>query len=157
MISLIMCIICLSVRQYIIDESWRVDDKLEKALWADSTFLPALGVMDYSLLMGIDTASGLLVGGIIDSVRQVWRRLSDKCEDVVAMVTLHDAVVVVPVDAFLRSDQSAELFHLIKLRCLVSYEVMPGHSTIRHDKIHYGSKRSYGSLRVDSTDRRRQT
>lgn len=43
---------------------------LEEALWADTAFLSALGVMDYSLLMGVDRSSGLLVVGIIDFVRQ---------------------------------------------------------------------------------------
>jgi len=43
---------------------------LEEALWADTAFLSALGVMDYSLLMGVDRATGQLVVGIIDFVRQ---------------------------------------------------------------------------------------
>lgn len=45
--------------------------RLEEALWADTAFLSALGVMDYSLLMGVDRATGQLVVGIIDFVRQV--------------------------------------------------------------------------------------
>ena len=45
--------------------------RLEEALWADTAFLAALGVMDYSLLVGIDRESSQLVVGIIDFVRQV--------------------------------------------------------------------------------------
>jgi len=45
--------------------------RLEEALWADTAFLAALGVMDYSLLVGIDRDASQLVVGIIDFVRQV--------------------------------------------------------------------------------------
>ena len=39
---------------------------------ADSGFLAGLGVMDYSLLVGVDKARGELVLGVIDYCRQVW-------------------------------------------------------------------------------------
>jgi len=41
--------------------------KLSIAVWNDSLFLNSLGVMDYSLLVGIDTDRGELVVGIIGS------------------------------------------------------------------------------------------
>jgi len=44
--------------------------KLEKALWKDTAFLAQLGVMDYSLLVGIDEVNSELVVGIIDYIRQ---------------------------------------------------------------------------------------
>lgn len=44
--------------------------QLEAALYNDSEFLAELGVMDYSLLLGVDAAQGTLVVGIIDYVRQ---------------------------------------------------------------------------------------
>jgi hypothetical protein len=44
--------------------------KLERALWKDTAFLAQLGVMDYSLLVGIDEVNSELVVGIIDYVRQ---------------------------------------------------------------------------------------
>ena len=42
-----------------------------KALWADTAFLAGQGVMDYSLLVGVDSRYGALVVGIIDFLRQV--------------------------------------------------------------------------------------
>lgn len=42
-----------------------------KALWADTAFLAGQGVMDYSLIVGVDTPNGALVVGIIDFLRQV--------------------------------------------------------------------------------------
>lgn len=42
-----------------------------KALWADTAFLAGQGVMDYSLLVGVDSPNGALVVGIIDFLRQV--------------------------------------------------------------------------------------
>lgn len=42
-----------------------------RALWSDTAFLAGLGVMDYSLLVGMDKTSGTLVIGIIDFIRQV--------------------------------------------------------------------------------------
>lgn len=44
--------------------------KLERALWKDTSFLAQLGVMDYSLLVGIDEVNCELVVGIIDYIRQ---------------------------------------------------------------------------------------
>ena len=44
--------------------------QLSRALWEDTSFLARLGVMDYSLLVGIDRASGTLVVALIDFIRQ---------------------------------------------------------------------------------------
>ena len=50
------------------------------ALAADTAFLASLGVMDYSLLLGVDRQNRQLVVGIIDFVRQVGRlRLRVPC------------------------------------------------------------------------------
>ena len=49
--------------------------RLESALAADTAFLASLGVMDYSLLLGVDRQNRQLVVGIIDFVRQVWPML----------------------------------------------------------------------------------
>lgn len=43
---------------------------LQRAVWNDTTFLNSINVMDYSLLVGVDTQKGELVCGIIDYVRQ---------------------------------------------------------------------------------------
>ncbi|KAF2297462.1 hypothetical protein GH714_023871 [Hevea brasiliensis] len=43
---------------------------LERAVWNDTTFLNSIKVMDYSLLVGVDTEQGDLVCGIIDYLRQ---------------------------------------------------------------------------------------
>lgn len=48
-----------------------VHAELERALWSDTAFLSSLGVMDYSLLVGVDKATNTLVVGIIDFIRQV--------------------------------------------------------------------------------------
>ncbi len=40
------------------------------ALWADTAFLAGQGVMDYSLLVGVDRPNRTLVVGIIDFLRQ---------------------------------------------------------------------------------------
>lgn len=45
--------------------------ELERCLWSDTAFLSQLGVMDYSLLVGVDKATNTLVVGIIDFIRQV--------------------------------------------------------------------------------------
>jgi Phosphatidylinositol-4-phosphate 5-Kinase len=45
--------------------------QLERALTADTAFLAEKGVMDYSLLVGVDKPSAMLVVGIIDFLRQV--------------------------------------------------------------------------------------
>ena len=45
--------------------------QLEKCLWSDTAFLSQLGVMDYSLLVGVDKTTNTLVVGIIDFIRQV--------------------------------------------------------------------------------------
>ncbi|DBB09234.1 TPA: hypothetical protein ACH3X3_007818 [Trebouxia sp. C0006] len=44
--------------------------KLEAVLWQDTAFLAGLGVMDYSLLVGLDSHTHRLVIGIIDFIRQ---------------------------------------------------------------------------------------
>jgi len=42
---------------------------MEVALWRDTGFLAALGVMDYSLLVGVDKEHNALVVAIIDFIR----------------------------------------------------------------------------------------
>ena len=44
--------------------------RLEACVYNDTAFLCSLGVMDYSLLCGVDRTNGELVVGIIDYVRQ---------------------------------------------------------------------------------------
>ena len=44
---------------------------MERALWADTAFLATLGVMDYSLLVGVDKDNHVLAVSIIDFIRQV--------------------------------------------------------------------------------------
>ena len=44
--------------------------KVQRALWADTHFLATLGVMDYSLLVGVDKERKRLTLGIIDFIRQ---------------------------------------------------------------------------------------
>ncbi|CAK7323608.1 unnamed protein product [Dovyalis caffra] len=43
---------------------------LERAVWNDTTFLNSINVMDYSLLVGVDSQRRELVCGIIDYLRQ---------------------------------------------------------------------------------------
>ncbi|XP_022149699.1 1-phosphatidylinositol-3-phosphate 5-kinase FAB1B-like [Momordica charantia] len=43
---------------------------LERAVWNDTSFLASIGVMDYSLLVGVDEEKHELVIGIIDFMRQ---------------------------------------------------------------------------------------
>ncbi|KAJ4846089.1 hypothetical protein Tsubulata_016727 [Turnera subulata] len=43
---------------------------LERAVWNDTTFLNSINVMDYSLLVGVDSQRHELVCGIIDYLRQ---------------------------------------------------------------------------------------
>jgi hypothetical protein len=50
----------------------RVLRSMEAALWRDTAFLSALGVMDYSLLVGVDKERNTLVVAIIDFIR--WGR-----------------------------------------------------------------------------------
>ncbi|KAK9860376.1 hypothetical protein WJX84_010202 [Apatococcus fuscideae] len=45
-------------------------EQLERVLWADTAFLASMGVMDYSLLVGVDRNNHTLVIGIIDFIRQ---------------------------------------------------------------------------------------
>ena len=45
--------------------------RLLRALWSDTAFLASLGVMDYSLLVGMNQSGSTLVVGIIDFIRQV--------------------------------------------------------------------------------------
>jgi hypothetical protein len=47
----------------------RVLRLLEAALWRDTAFLSALGVMDYSLLVGVDRERNALVVAVIDFIR----------------------------------------------------------------------------------------
>lgn len=57
---------------YIWHHAWH---ELRAALWRDTAFLESLGVMDYSLLAGVDEDSGELVVGIIDYLRQyTWEK-----------------------------------------------------------------------------------
>jgi len=48
----------------------RSKQQLEAAVWNGSSFLASLGVMDYSLLVGIDEERRELVVGLIDFIRQ---------------------------------------------------------------------------------------
>ncbi|XP_019442005.1 PREDICTED: putative 1-phosphatidylinositol-3-phosphate 5-kinase FAB1D isoform X3 [Lupinus angustifolius] len=43
---------------------------LERAIWNDTSFLNSVNVMDYSLLVGVDSKKGEIVCGIIDYLRQ---------------------------------------------------------------------------------------
>ncbi|KAF6158410.1 hypothetical protein GIB67_019449 [Kingdonia uniflora] len=43
---------------------------LQRAVWNDTSFLTSINVMDYSLLVGVDTENHELVCGIIDYLRQ---------------------------------------------------------------------------------------
>jgi len=43
---------------------------LQAAIWNDSLFLSSLGVMDYSLVVGIDFTNKQLIVGIIDYIRK---------------------------------------------------------------------------------------
>ena len=54
-------------------------EALMKALWADTAFLAGQGVMDYSLLVGVDSPNGALVVGIIDFLRQVRCLQTELC------------------------------------------------------------------------------
>ena len=54
----------------------REHEQLLDALWADTALLTGLGVMDYSLLVGVDQSRGTLVVAIIDFVRQVNPRFA---------------------------------------------------------------------------------
>lgn len=51
-----------------VDEHSKI--KLQAAIWNDTLFLSALQVMDYSLLIGINSSQHQLVVGIIDYMRQ---------------------------------------------------------------------------------------
>ncbi|XP_042381807.1 putative 1-phosphatidylinositol-3-phosphate 5-kinase FAB1C isoform X2 [Zingiber officinale] len=44
--------------------------EMERAIWNDTSFLASIGVMDYSLLVGVDETQNELVIGIIDFLRQ---------------------------------------------------------------------------------------
>ncbi|KAL6846595.1 hypothetical protein ACP4OV_024043 [Aristida adscensionis] len=48
----------------------KAKQRLERAVWNDTSFLASLDVMDYSLLVGIDEEKKELVVGIIDYLRQ---------------------------------------------------------------------------------------
>ncbi|KAL5560023.1 hypothetical protein UlMin_036234 [Ulmus minor] len=52
---------------YVSNESKRI---LQRAVWNDTTFPNSINVMDYSLLVGVDTQRWELVCGIIDFLRQ---------------------------------------------------------------------------------------
>ena len=60
--------------------------RLLRALWSDTAFLAGLGVMDYSLLVGIDKTNSTLVVGIIDFIRQVGGNL--QCPAVQSLAVL---------------------------------------------------------------------
>ena len=64
---------------------------LEAVLWRDTAFLAGLGVMDYSLLVGLDSHSHRLVIGIIDFIRQVCpvRLHSSSCQCRPSAIPLH--------------------------------------------------------------------
>lgn len=51
---------------------------LEAVLWRDTAFLAGLGVMDYSLLVGLEPQQHRLVVGIIDFIRQVCTQMSSR-------------------------------------------------------------------------------
>ena len=61
------CQSCLALSQ--VDQAAHAN--LEAVLWRDTAFLAGLGVMDYSLLVGLDSNQHRLVIGIIDFIRQV--------------------------------------------------------------------------------------
>ncbi|KAG0543648.1 hypothetical protein BDA96_02G207200 [Sorghum bicolor] len=48
----------------------KAKQRLERAVWNDTSFLASLDVMDYSLLVGVDEEKKELVVGIIDFLRQ---------------------------------------------------------------------------------------
>ncbi|KAK9796713.1 hypothetical protein WJX73_010097 [Symbiochloris irregularis] len=53
--------------------------RLLRALWSDTAFLAGLGVMDYSLLVGMNQSGGTLVVGIIDFIRQyTWDKALER-------------------------------------------------------------------------------
>lgn len=52
---------------YVWQSAW---SRMKDALWRDTAFLQSIGVMDYSLLAGVDRSDGVLVVGIIDYLRQ---------------------------------------------------------------------------------------
>ncbi|KAE8684539.1 putative 1-phosphatidylinositol-3-phosphate 5-kinase FAB1D-like isoform X3 [Hibiscus syriacus] len=52
---------------YVSNQAKRI---LQRAVWNDTTFLNSINVMDYSLLVGVDTQRQELVCGIIDYLRQ---------------------------------------------------------------------------------------
>ena len=56
-------------------------EALLAALWADTAFLAGQGVMDYSLLVGVDRPGRVLVVGIIDFLRQVRSLQSARAPD----------------------------------------------------------------------------
>lgn len=66
-------LLSLQWSKYILDLQVRAEEhaRLERSLWNDTAFLSQLGVMDYSLLVGVDKSSNVLVVGIIDFIRQV--------------------------------------------------------------------------------------
>jgi 1-phosphatidylinositol-3-phosphate 5-kinase len=51
---------------YLRDHSKRI---LRTALWNDTLFLSNLNVMDYSLVVGVDTENNELVVGVVDYIR----------------------------------------------------------------------------------------
>ena len=48
----------------------KAKQRMERAVWNDTSFLASLDVMDYSLLVGVDERKNELVIGIIDFLRQ---------------------------------------------------------------------------------------
>ena len=93
---------------------------LMKALWADTAFLAGQGVMDYSLIVGVDMPNGALIVGIIDFLRQVQcplhfahisREVVCHCESIAALMFCSMRAV----DGYLRNamhvEQDAHALH----------------------------------------------
>lgn len=65
--------------------------RLLRALWSDTALLSGLGVMDYSLLVGIDQANSTMVVGIIDFIRQVHNLYCGPVLNMSLHISLHAA------------------------------------------------------------------
>ena len=78
---------------------------LMAALWADTAWLAGQGVMDYSLLVGLDSPNGALVVGIIDFLRQVgeplrWASACSPCASCGQAPELHHWMLRSPAATF---------------------------------------------------------
>ena len=75
---------CTDLVPQVLQDDW---SRLLRALQHDTGFLSGQGVMDYSLLVGVDRSRGQLVVGVIDYVRQytwdkqleTWVKSSGAC------------------------------------------------------------------------------